>query len=117
MSSGIALYDHPIHGELVIVSEWGGGRVQVFRTTGEVFAIFGGVQHAHHAVVDGEGTIYVSEYATRRIKRFSLDGDSWGVLDESAVSLVAETEVGLAVTVTQTRVVGMRNRKRKHELE
>jgi hypothetical protein len=90
------------------VSEWGGGRVQVFNAAGGgVFAIFGGVEHAHHCAVDGEGAIYVSEYSTRRVKRFSLDGDWHDVCGESAVSLVAEENEGLAAIVTPARVVSL----------
>ena len=122
---GIALYNHPVHGELAIVSEWGGGRVQVFSViSGDLLSIFGGVAHAHHVVVDGDGVIYVSEYATRRIKRFSLDGDwrdEWGA---SAVSLVAETDAGLAMVVTQKQVIRMdggeesgESHKRKRDVE
>ena len=105
---GVCLYNHPLHGELAIVSEWGGGRVQVFKVaTGDLFSIFGGVAHAHHVVVDGGGVVYVSEYATRRIKRFSLDGD-WRERDASAVSLVVcRGGGGLAMVVTQKQVVSM----------
>ena len=105
---GIALYTHHLHGELVIVSEWGGGRVQVFKANGDLFSIFGGVAQAHHVAVDEDGVVYVSEYATRRVKRFSLDGDwrdEWGA---SAVSLVAEKHGGgLAMVVTQKQVIRM----------
>ena len=114
--TGICLYNHPIHGELAIVSEWGGGRVQVFKVaTGDLFSIFGGVAHAHHVVVS-EGVVYVSEYATRRIKRFSLDGD-WRERDASAVSLVAGSG-GLAMVVTQQRVVvvGLGNELEQEEV-
>ena len=103
---GVALFTHLHHGVLIIVSEWGGGRVQVFRADGSVFGVYGGVCHAHHVVVDAEGYIYVSEYATRKIKKFSLDGDlvgdgPWGV---SAVSLVAGG-TGVETVVTQNEVV------------
>ncbi len=103
---GVALFTHQNHGELIIVSEWGGGRVQVFRADGSVFGVYGGVCHAHHVVVDAEGCIYVTEYATRKIKKFSLDGDfvgggPWGV---SAVSLVAGA-TGMKTVVTQNEVV------------
>ena len=103
---GIALYDHPVHGELVIVSEWGGGRVQVFRAgSGDVFAIYGGVQHAHHVVVNAEGVIYVTEYATRRIKRFSLDGDVGSEREASAVSLVMGGDNRMEYLVQKNNVV------------
>ena len=102
---GVALFDHPVHGELVIVSEWGGGRVQVFRSTGEVFNIYSGVQHAHHVVVDAKGTVIVTEYATRRLKRFNLDGDQGGVQDASVVSLVERKHDGLSFLIEQHRVV------------
>ncbi len=80
--SSVALYNHPLHGELVIVSEW--ARVQVFRSAGDVFAIFGGVQQAHYATVDAQGAVYVTEQATHRIKRFSIDGDPSGSVEESS---------------------------------
>ena len=104
---GIALYNHAQHGELVIVSEWGGGRVQVFKTNGDVFAIFAAVQHAHHVAVDADGNVIVSEYATRKIKRFSLDGE-WKELQASTVS------IGPDWFVTQDRVL-KRSRKRKQQ--
>ena len=105
---GVALFDHPIHGELVIVSEWGGGRVQVFHVTGALFALYGGVSHAHDVVVDSDGMVYVSEYSNRKIKRFSLDGailggGEWG---GSVVSLVAENN-GLHSVVMRDRVVSV----------
>lgn len=71
---GVALYNHPINGELVVVSEWGGGRVQVFKA-GQVFSIFGGVPHAHHVVVDSGFLLVNTMYL---IKKFSLDGESVG---------------------------------------
>ena len=96
---GIALYAHPTHGELVVVSEWGGGRVQVLRAAdGSVFSVFGGVVHAHSVAVDGAGTVYVTNYAERRLQRFSLDGE-WLAFDRSVVSLDAR-----GVLVFQTRV-------------
>ena len=107
---GIALYNHPSYGELVAVSEWGGGRVQVFfgGQQGGVFSIYGGVQHAHHVVVDSSGTLYVTEYATRKIKRFSLDGElvGGGEWTASAVSLVAApNNRGLDTVVLQKELV------------
>lgn len=112
---GVAIYDHPDHGELIVVSEWGGGRVQVFEAaTGSVFAIFGGVPHAHHVVVDKEGMAYASEYSSRRIKRFSIDGNWRSGYEESAVSLVAGDD-GLAMVVTPTRVVAEEDGKRKRK--
>jgi DNA-binding beta-propeller fold protein YncE len=102
---GIALYNHTEHGELVIVSEWGGGRVQVFKTNGDVFAIFPGVHHAHHLFVEADGSILVSEYATRKIKRFNLDGE-WNQLSTSTVSITADC------FVMQDRIV-RRSKKRK----
>ena len=103
---GIALYTHPAHGELVIVSEWGGGRVQVFKAdTGDVFAIYGGVPHAHHVVVDSEGVIYVAEYSSHKIKRFSLDGDQGIEREESTVSLVAGERTRVKLLVERRQVV------------
>lgn len=107
---GVALFDHPDHGELIIVSEWGGGRVQVFKAGHEEpFTVFGGVTHAHHVAVDAGGRIFVTEYSSRRIKVFSIDGetypaggDQWSA---SAVSLVADSD-GLDVVVTRNQVVG-----------
>ncbi len=100
---GIALHNHPSHGELVIVSEWGGGRVQVFKA-GQVFSIYGGVQHAHHVVVDSRGVVYATEYATRKIKKFSLDGELVGEWADSAVSLVAG-QTGLDIVVLRKELV------------
>jgi sugar lactone lactonase YvrE len=113
---GVALYVHPVHGQLVIVSEWGGGRVQVFRPDGRLFALYGGVDHAHHVVVDAEGTIYVSEYSARKIKKFSLTGEllggkEWG---SSAVSLVAGKDgVDSVVMPNQVVLVWGEGKKRK----
>jgi DNA-binding beta-propeller fold protein YncE len=99
---GIALYTHPTHGELVIVSEWGGGRVQVFKaSSGDLFAIYGGVPHAHHVVVDAKGVIHVTEYSSRRIKRFSIDGDQSEEQEANVVSLAS----GDSLRVERHRVV------------
>ena len=103
---GIALHVHPHHGELVVVSEWGGGRVQVFRPNGDVFAIFPGVQHAHHVSVEADGTVLVSEYATRRVKRFSIDGEPAAEMSASVVS------IGPGWFVMKDRVETRRARKR-----
>jgi DNA-binding beta-propeller fold protein YncE len=104
---GLALFNHPVHGELIIVSEWGGGRVQVFKTSGALFALYGGVEHAHHVVVDNDGIIYVSEYSTRKIKKFNINGDllggsEWG---NSAVSIVAANGGGVDSVVMRNQVV------------
>lgn len=114
---GVALFNHPIHGELVIVSEWGGGRVQVFRVTGALFALYGGVSHAHDVVVDSDGVVYVSEYSNRKIKKFSLDGElvgggEWG---GSAVSLVADNS-GLNSVVMRDQVVLVLKENKKRRL-
>ena len=103
---GVALYVHPVYGEMVIVSEWGGGRVQVFKTDGSLFALYGGVEHAHHVVVDADGIIYVSEYSARKIRKFSLTGDilGGGEWTSSAVSLVAGKS-GVDAVVTPIQVV------------
>ena len=110
---GVAVFDHPAHGELVIVSEWGNGRVQVFRASsgGEVFAMYGGVPHAHHVTVDSHANIYVSEYATRKIKIFNLNGAEYRCAGElpSAVSLVAAA-ADLDTIVTQNRLVRVPSR-------
>lgn len=103
---GVALYNHPTHGELTIVSEWGAGRVQVFKPDGVLFALYGGVEHAHHVVVDDCGIIYVTEYSNRKIKTFDLDGEllgggEWGA---SAVSLVSGDQ-GLRAIVMRDQVV------------
>lgn len=113
---GVAIFNHPVHGELVIVSEWGGGRVQVFRVTGTLFALYGGVSHAHDVVVDSDGIVYVSEYSTRRIKRISLDcelvgGGEWG---GSAVSLVAGRS-GLDSVVMRDQVVSVLKEEKKRK--
>jgi hypothetical protein len=102
----VALFNHPVHGELLIVSEWGGGRVQVFRD-GSLFALYGGVSHAHDVVVDSEGVVYVTEYSSRKIKKFSLDGELVGGAEwsSSAVSLVSDASGGLHSVVMPDRVV------------
>jgi len=92
---GVVTYNHPQHGELVLVSEWGGHRVQVFKGD-KVFAIFPGIQNAHSLCVDKAGRVCVSEYATACIKRFLLDGESIQ-LERSAVSLNVEEDGMLIV--------------------
>lgn len=114
---GVALFTHPLHKHLIIVSEWGGGRVQVFRADGSIFAVYGGVQHAHHVAVDAAGCVYVTEYATRKIKQFHLDGElvgdgSWGA---SAVSLVVDG-YGLETVVTPHDVVTVLRPEKKRRL-
>ena len=69
----LAIYEHPYHGELIIVCEWGGDRVQVFAANGDTFAIFGGVKKPYHVVVGADGCLYITEYVTRAIKIFALE--------------------------------------------
>ena len=87
---GIALYTHRTHGELVVVSEWGGGRVQVLKVAdGTVFSMFGGVPHAHSVAVDYMGMVCVANYAERKVQRFSLTG-GWKAFSQSVVSVDAQ---------------------------
>ena len=86
---GIATYQHPQHGELVLVSEWGGHRVQVFKGE-KVFAIYPGIQNAHSLYVES-GVLYVSEYGSAGLKRFYLDGERIQ-LEHSAVSVSASDD-------------------------
>lgn len=83
---GVATYTHPQHGELVLVSEWGGHRVQVFRGD-KVFAIYPGIQNAHSLYVE-KGVIHVSEYGSAGLRKYYLDGERIQ-LEHSAVSLSA----------------------------
>jgi hypothetical protein len=79
----------------------------VFRVTdGSLFALYGGVSHAHDVVVDSEGIVYVTEYSSRKIKKFSLDGEMVGGAEwsSSAVSLVPDAS-GLYSVVMPDRVV------------
>jgi tripartite motif-containing protein 2/3/tripartite motif-containing protein 71 len=113
---GVALFNHPVHGELLIVSEWGGGRVQVIRVTdGSLFALYGGVSHAHDVVVDSEGIVYVTEYSSRKIKKFSLDGELVGGAEwsSSAVSLVPDAGGLHSVVMTDRVVVVLKETKKR----
>jgi sugar lactone lactonase YvrE len=103
---GVALYNHPVHGELTIVSEWGAGRVQVFKPDGALFSLYGGIEHAHHVVVDAHGIIHVTEYSNQKVKRFDLNGELFkgGEWDGSVVSLVSDDQ-GLTALVMRNQVV------------
>jgi len=83
--------------------------VQVFRTNGDVVAIFPGVQRAHHVAVEADGGVLVSEYATRKVKRFSLDGE-WRAMPASVACIGADW------FVMPDRVVA-RCGKRKYQTE
>jgi DNA-binding beta-propeller fold protein YncE len=63
---GVAFY----HG-LVLVAEWGNGRVQAFRN-GESVLMVEGIPHAHHLIVTPEGTVYVAQYAGNLIRKLSV---------------------------------------------
>ena len=110
---GIATYQHPQHGELVLVSEWGGHRVQVFKGE-KVFAIYSGIQNAHSLCVHG-GEVYVSEYGSASVRKFLLDGECVQ-LEQNAVSLSADGESLLIVErhkLKQIRLTGKRKRVRR----
>jgi DNA-binding beta-propeller fold protein YncE len=110
---GIALYVHPVHGELVIVSEWGGGRVQVLRATdGSVYSVFGGVNHAHSVAVDGGGIVYVSNYAERKVQRFSITGE-WKAFSKSVVSLDAQGLLVFQNGLHRSEENGKKKRRRR----
>jgi hypothetical protein len=68
----LAIYDHPLHGELIVVCEWGGNRVQVITADGGVLAVFEEIKKPYHVVVDAGGALYVTEFVTREIKRLTL---------------------------------------------
>lgn len=107
---GIATYQHPQHGELVLVSEWGGHRVQVFKG-GKVFAIYPGIQNAHSLCVHGE-EVYVSEYGSASIKKFLLDGERMQ-LEQSAVSLEADDSSILVVERHKLKQIWLTGRKKR----
>ena len=63
---GVALYK-----DLVIVAEWGNGRLQIFRD-GKSVLVVGGIGHAHHVIVDPNGRIYVAQYSDKKIRIFKI---------------------------------------------
>jgi DNA-binding beta-propeller fold protein YncE len=78
---GVALYKG-----LVIVAEWGNGRVQVFDEGGRSILVLGGFPHAHDVVVDErDGGVYVALYSSKRIRKFSIR-----VYEDGAPSFVVD---------------------------
>ena len=63
---GVAVYK-----DLVIVAEWGNGRLQIFRD-GQSVLVIGGIGHAHHVIVDPNGRIYVAQYSDKKIRIFNI---------------------------------------------
>jgi DNA-binding beta-propeller fold protein YncE len=107
---GVALYKG-----LVVVAEWGNGRLSVF-CDGKAVNVIEGTPHAHDVVVDGD-RIHVACYFEKRVRSFHLavDEDRQLVvvvqepprdLERPPTSLLMEGDVLRTVTATQILTVG-----------
>lgn len=109
---GIALFR-----DLVLVSEWGNGRLQIFQN-GKSKLIVGGLFHVHDVIVDDDGLVFIAEYTAKRIHRLKInyhDDDksaSFVVenrfmiqLDEAPSSLLLKNKIVYAVTKSNLRRV------------
>jgi len=74
--------DVAIHGELLFVTEFSGDRVTVLNMNGGRELSFGSsglgegeLLGPQYLAVDPAGFVYVSEWATRRVSKFSTDGE------------------------------------------
>ena len=66
--------------DLLIVAEWGNGRIQVFRKNKSILVIEG-CPHAHSVAVRPDGTVYYAMHSKRQIGSFKIEYDYSG-LDE-----------------------------------
>jgi DNA-binding beta-propeller fold protein YncE len=85
---GVAVYKG-----LVIVAEWGNGRLQIFRDGKSAFMVTD-IPHAHHVAVDSAGGVYVAQYSAKRVRKFKIysydDRENFGfATDNSFVQLDA----------------------------
>jgi DNA-binding beta-propeller fold protein YncE len=63
---GVALYRG-----MILVAEWGNGRLQVFRE-GKPYIAIGGMPHAHDVVVSDKGEVFLALYSHKAVQRFKI---------------------------------------------
>jgi DNA-binding beta-propeller fold protein YncE len=100
---------------LLIVAEWGNGRVQVFNKHCKSILCIGGFPHAHDVGVDLEGNVYVALYSSKRIRKFKIDvhedGTPTFTVGEEVTDLIVNPtsllvgDKGVVVVVGRTKVV------------
>jgi DNA-binding beta-propeller fold protein YncE len=61
-----------LHKGLVIVAEWGNGRVQVFNAKGDSILVVNGFPHAHDVVADDDGGVFVALYSHKRVRKLKI---------------------------------------------
>ena len=103
-----------IHKGLVIVAEWGSGRVQVFNAQGVSLLAIDGFPHAHDVVANADGEVFVALYSHKRVRRFRIsvhaDGTTSFTIPEGVEQLEHSPtgileEGGRVAYVSKTRVV------------
>lgn len=102
-----------LHKGLVIVAEWGNGRVQVFNAKGNSILVVNGFPHAHDVVANDNGEVFVALYSQKRVRKlkisvyeddtpsFSID-EVYKQLDNHPTSVLEEN--GHIRFVSKTRV-------------
>ena len=108
---GVAFYKN-----IVVVAEWGNGRLQVFKDGKSIVAI-GGMPHAHDVVVNDKGEGFLALYSHKAVQRFriTLNDDGypciefdWGgdriSLEHNPTSLFFDENGKLGV-VTKTKLL------------
>ena len=108
---GVAFYKN-----IVVVAEWGNGRLQVFKDGKSIVAI-GGMPHAHDVAVNDKGEGFLALYSHKAVQRFriTLNDDGypciefdWGgdriSLEHNPTSLFFDEDGTLGV-VTKTKLL------------
>ena len=106
---GVALYKG-----LVLVAEWGNGRLHVFRDDKPYIAI-GGMPHAHDVAVNDKGEAFLALYSHKAVQRFRITFSDDGApcleivlervaLEHNPTSLFFDGDGGLGV-VTSARLL------------
>ena len=106
---GVAIYNG-----LLIVAEWGGGRVQIFKDGNEIL-IKEGFPHAHDVKVDKDGVVHVAVYSAKQVRSFKILGIDGEVvttgeektiqLDVEPTSLFIQPDDGKLGIVTRTKLI------------
>ena len=106
---GVAFYKN-----LVIVAEWGNGRLQVFRD-GKSILVINGMPHAHDVVINENGEGFVALYSHKQVAKFKItfNDDQYPCFELSADKIQLEhsptslffDEDGKLGVVTKTKLM------------
>ena len=111
---GVAVYR-----DLLIVAEWGNGRVQVFSKDRTPVFVVEGIKHAHAVACDDKGNVYVAQYSDRIVRRFKIchtddNKEPTFIVPDVHAQLAADAPCGLMigddepVIVATTRLIRLK---------